>query len=229
MKVSGALFYYDYYNYQIFTAESNDAPNPDFVTINANSAQVYGAELETFFEPFDGTNIRLNFGWLESQFLDFTQFQFSSIPGQGPLDAQPFERPIVHTGNRLLNSPQYTVSIIASQRLDLGRFGEFTFGYNATWTDDVFFDASEGKGVPSAIDDAQVLSDFMIGEKAYWLHGLTLDYRPANSGLSISGWVRNLTDEGYRNFSADLNSFLGTTIHFIGDPRTYGMTVRVDF
>jgi outer membrane receptor protein involved in Fe transport len=45
----------------------------------------------------------------------------------------------------------------------------------------------------------------------------------------VSGWVSNLTNEGYRNFSADLNTFLQTTIHFIGEPRTYGVTVRVDF
>ncbi len=68
------FFYYDYFNYQIFTVESNLSPQPEFVTINANSAEVYGAELETVIEPFDGTILRVNFGWLESQFLDFAQF-----------------------------------------------------------------------------------------------------------------------------------------------------------
>jgi iron complex outermembrane receptor protein len=227
VKVTGALFYYDYYNYQIFTAESNLSPQPEFVTINANSAEVYGAELETFFEPFDGTNLRVNFGWLESQFLDFTQFQLRSIR-DGSGQQQIFEKPIVHTGNRLLNSPQFSVAIIASQRLDLGRLGAFTFSYNGTWTDDVYFDASEGNGIPR--DDGEILlSDTMIGEKAYWLHGLGVDYRPRDSPLSVSGWVRNLTNEAYRNFSADLNTFLGTTLHFIGEPRTYGVTVRLDF
>ena len=74
-----------------------------------------------------------------------------------------------------------------------------------------------------------MLSDYMIGEKAYWLHGMSLDFHPPDSSLTVSGWVRNMTNESYRNFSADLNSFLNTTIHFIGDPRTYGMTVRFDF
>jgi iron complex outermembrane receptor protein len=228
-RVSGAFFYYDYYNYQIFTAESNDAPNPEFVTINANSAQVYGAELETTFEPFDGTNLRVNFGWLESEFLDFTQFQLTATSGGGPLDSQLFQRPIVHTGGRLLNSPQFTVSIIASQRIDLGRAGALTLGYNASWTDDVYFDSSQGGGVPSAVEEAQVLSDDSISEKAYWLHGVTAEYRPLNSPLVLSAWVRNLTNEGYRNFAFDLNAFLNTTIHFIGEPRTFGGTLRIDF
>lgn len=227
LTVTGSVFYYDYYNYQIFTAESNLSPQPEFVTINANSAEVYGAEIETFFQPFEGTNIRVNFGWLESQFLDFTQFQLTSIQDGGG-QQRLFEKPIVHTGNRLLNSPEFTVAIIASQRFDLGRMGDLTFRYNGAWTDDVFFDSTEGKGIPNN-DGVQVLSDDMIGEKAYWLHGIGMDWVPRNVPITVSGWVRNLTNEAYRNFSADLNTFLDTTIHFIGEPRTYGFTVRVDF
>jgi iron complex outermembrane receptor protein len=226
-RLTGALFYYDYYNYQIFTSESNLSPQPEFVTINANSAENYGAEIETFFEPFDGTTLRVNFGWLESQFLDFTQFQLTSIR-DGSGTAKLFEKAINHTGNRLLNSPQFSVSIIASQRLDLGRYGAFTFRYTGAWTDDVYFDATEGAGVPNS-QGQQILSDMMIGEDAYWLHGVGLDYAPRDSSFMLSGWVRNLTNEGYRNFSADLSTFLDTTIHFIGEPRTYGMTLRVDF
>ena len=226
MRVAGALFYYDYYNYQIFTAESNLAPQPEFVTINANSASVYGAELETFLEPFDGTILRLNFGWLESQFLDFTQFQLSSIQ-DGNGQQQIFEKSIVNTGNRLLNSPQYSVSIIASQRLDLGRYGDLTFRYTGSWTDDVYFDASEGRGNPDSEGNFRI-SDNMVGEEAYWLHGVGVDYVPRDMPILVSAWVRNLENEGYRNFTADLN-FLDTTIHFIGEPRTYGVTVRVDF
>ena len=227
LKVSGALFYYDYFNYQIFTVESNLSPQPEFVTINANSAEVYGAELETMIAPFDGTLLRVNFGWLESQFLDFAQFQLnSSRDGNGV--QQISEKAIINTGNRLLNSPQFTVSIIASQTVDLRQFGTLTFRYNGSWSDDTFFDSSEGGGAPNSAEE-QVLSDFTVGEKAYWLHGVGIDYSPRDSGIVVSGWVRNLENEAYRNFSADLNTFLGTTIHFIGEPRTYGVTVRVDF
>jgi iron complex outermembrane receptor protein len=226
-RLTGSMFYYDYFNYQIFTVESNLSPQPEFVTINANSAEVYGAELEATLTPFDGTFLRVNFGWLESQFLDFAQFQLTSVrDGNGV--AQVFEKPIDHTGNRLLNSPQFSVSIIASQTLDLRRFGDLTFRYSGSWKDDTYFDATEGAGSPGP-NQEPILSDNMIGEDAFWLHNAGIDYSPRNSGLVVSGWVSNLTNEGYRNFSADLNTFLQTTIHFIGEPRTYGVTVRVDF
>lgn len=226
-RLTGAMFYYDYYNYQIFTVESNLSPQPEFVTINASSAEVYGAELEATLTPFDGTSLRVNFGWLESQFLDFSQFQLNSIrDGNGV--AQVYQKVIDNTGNRLLNSPQFSVSIIASQTLDLHRYGDVTFRYSGSWKDDTYFDSSEGGGVPNANGD-QVLSDNMIGEEAFWLHNVGIDYSPRDFGIVVSGWVSNLTNEGYRNFSADLNTFLKTTIHFIGEPRTYGVTVRVDF
>lgn len=225
-RLTGAVFSYDYFNYQIFTVESNLSPQPEFVTINANSAEVYGAEIETFLEPIDGSVLRVNFGWLESQFLDFAQFQLTQVrDGNGVV--QVFDKAIINTGNRLLNSPQFTVSIIASQQVEMGRFGDLTFRYSGSWTDDTFFDASEGGGIPNS-NEEQVLSDFTTGEKAYWLHNIGIDYRPRDLGISVTGWVRNLTNEAYRNFSADLNTFLDTTIHFIGEPRTYGMTVRVD-
>ena len=225
--LDGAVFYYDYFNYQIFTAESNLSPQPEFVTINASSAEVYGAEIETVLTPFDGTMLRVNFGWLESKFLDFVQFQLGSRQ-DGNGGQQVFDTAIVNTNNQLLNSPRFTVSIIFSQTVTIDRIGDFTLNYNGAWTDDVFFDSTEGRGVPDS-EERQVLSDYMIGEKAYWLHGMSLDFQPPDSSLTVTGWVRNMTNESYRNFSADLNSFLNTTIHFIGDPRTYGMTVTFDF
>jgi hypothetical protein len=36
-------------------------------------------------------------------------------------------------------------------------------------------------------------------------------------------------NESYKTFSLDANTFQSTTIHFIGEPRTYGITVGVEF
>ena len=42
------------------------------------------------------------------------------------------------------------MSIVASQDFDLGRLGVITLRYNGAWTDDVYFDATGGVGVPNA-------------------------------------------------------------------------------
>jgi hypothetical protein len=41
--------------------------------------------------------------------------------------------------------------------------------------------------------------------------------------------VRNLTDEVYRSFAFDASNFSNTTIHLLGVPRTYGVTLNVGF
>jgi iron complex outermembrane receptor protein len=229
VNVTGAVFFYDYDNYQLFTNNQSFGGNPEFVTINASSAENYGAEIEAMLQPWEGANLRVNFGWLESQFILFFQRRVQEFREPGSVgDAVVVSRAINNSGNRLLNSPQYTVSIVASQDFDLGRFGVVTFRYNGAWTDDVFFDATGGVGVPNG-DDRDVMPANSVGQEAYWLHGVGVDWAFAERALTISGWVRNLENYAYKRLVADASAFQGTTINFVGMPRTYGLTVRYEF
>lgn len=229
LNMTGAVFYYDYDNYQLFTNNQSFGPSPEFVTINASSAENYGAELETTIEPWEGARAQVNFGWLESQFLLFFQRRVREFrePGssqEGVVVAQS----INNSGNRLLNSPQFTVSIVASQDFDLGRLGVITLRYNGAWTDDVYFDATGGVGVPNG-DDRTVMPENGVGQEAYWLHGVGVDWAFAERAITISGWVRNLENTAYKRLVADANAAQGTTLNFVGMPRTYGVTVRYEF
>ena len=41
--------------------------------------------------------------------------------------------------------------------------------------------------------------------------------------------MRNLTNESYKTFAFDGSTFNRTSIYFVGDPRTYGGTLTVNF
>ena len=41
--------------------------------------------------------------------------------------------------------------------------------------------------------------------------------------------MRNLENKAYKTFAFDGSTFQATTIHFVGDPRTYGVTVTRHF
>jgi len=41
--------------------------------------------------------------------------------------------------------------------------------------------------------------------------------------------VRNVEDKVYKTFAFDVSSFLNTTISFVGEPRTYGLSVTTTF
>ena len=68
-----------------------------------------------------------------------------------------------------------------------------------------------------------------IAQRAYWLHNFRLAYRTPDGRLELAGWCRNCFDKAYKNYAFDGSTFQNTTIHFVGDPRTYGGTVTVTF
>jgi outer membrane receptor protein involved in Fe transport len=137
-------------------------------------------------------------------------------------------RELQNTGNRLLNSPEFKVSITAEQTLPLGRWGALTARYDGVWTDVTYYDATEGRGIPN-VSNVEFLPEETIAQPAFWLHNLRLAYRLPGGQIEIAGWVRNLTNEAYKTFAFDGSTFNATTIYFVGDPRTIGGSVVFNF
>jgi len=221
-----SLFYYSYQDYQLFTAQQFAGGNPEFVIINANNAEVYGAEIDAVARPWPGAFANVRFGWLETQFLDFVQIQQDIIVVGGVQVT--VDRILQNTGNPLPNSPRFKVSLTGEQTIPIGRYGTLTARYDGVWSDTTYYDAARGLGIPN-LDNVQFLPDATIAQGPFWLHNLRLAYRPPGGRIEIAGWVRNLTNEAYKNFGFDASTFNKTTIYFVGDPRTVGGTVTVTF
>jgi iron complex outermembrane receptor protein len=170
----------------------------------------------------------VRFGWLESQFLDFVQLQQDII--QDPVSHQQVvvNKELNNTGNRLLNSPEFKVSLTGEQTIPLGRWGSLTARYDGVWTDTTYYDATQGLGIPND-QNIQFLPDDTIAQPAYWVHNLRLSYRPPGGRVEIAAWVRNLTNEAYKTFAFDGNTFNQTTIYFVSEPRTIGGSLVVSF
>jgi iron complex outermembrane receptor protein len=217
-----SAFHYNYENYQIFTARQVVDSPPEFVVINASNAEVYGAELDLVARPLPGLYLQARLAWLKSQFLDFTQINQSLKEGVV------FTAESQNTGNPLLNSPEYKVSLTAEQTVPLGRFGTLTARWDGAWTDDTNYDATNGMGAPNIFNE-QFLPEGTIAQKAFWLHNVRLAYRTPSGGLEIAGWVRNVEDTVYKTFAFDGSGIQETTIYFLGEPRTFGVTVTTTF
>jgi iron complex outermembrane receptor protein len=171
--------------------------------------------------------VNVRFGWLETQFLDFliTQQTVDSTP----LGQVIIERELQNSGNPLLNSPRFKVSITAEQAIPIGRYGFLIPRYDGAWTDTTYYDASQGRGIPNRDNNIQYLPKDTIAQRAYWIHGARLGYRTPDGRIEVAGWVRNITNKAYKTYAFDGSTFFATTIHFVGDPRTYGGTVTVTF
>ena len=232
LDVSAAVFHYTYENYQVFLAQNDAFTPPQRVVVNADDAILYGAELETTLVPFldiqylEGFRFISRFGWIESEFLDFTQRIFrirGLVPGNPllPVDVE-------WTGNRLPNTPRFKWSTTLEYTLDMGRYGSLIPRYDGAWTDDSFFDASDGRGIPD-LDGNPVLPEFAIGQEAYWLHNFRLAWRNAEGNIEVAGWVRNMTNEVYKTLAFDASEASSLVGNQVGQPRTYGLTVSLNW
>jgi len=221
-----SLFYYDYQDYQLFTAQQFAGGQPEFVILNADDAQVYGAEIDAVARPWPGAFANVRLGWLESEFLDFVQIQQATVVIGGIQTT--VNRELQNTGNPLLNSPQFKVSLTGEQTIPLGRWGSVTARYDGVWTDTTYYDATQGRGIPN-LDNVQFLPEGTTAQRPFWLHNVRLAYRPPGSRVEIAGWVRNLTNQSYKAFAFDGSTFNRTSIYFVGDPRTFGGTLTVNF
>jgi len=221
-----AFFYYSYHDYQLFIAQQFSGGQPEFVILNADKAEVYGAEVEAVAKPWEGAYFDVRFGWLESQFLDFVQVQQEIVRLGG--QQVTVNRELQNTGNPLLNSPRFKVSISAEQTVPIGGWGSLTARYFGVWTDTSYYDATEGRGIPN-VENRIFLPKKTIAQPAFWLHNFRLSYQPPESHFEIAGWVRNITNKAYKTFAFDGSTFNNTTIYFVGDPRTYGLSFVVNY
>ena len=149
-------------------------------------------------------------------------------PSGGSSGTSFFQQVIDYNGNRLPNTPRFKLSGNATYTFDLGRYGEFIPRYDFSWTDDVFFDPSEGIGAPNALGEL-FLPENTIAQSAYAIHNARLTYRAPSGELSLALWVRNFTDEVYKTTVFDLSTAAGMIGNLLGLPRTYGLSLKVDF
>jgi outer membrane receptor protein involved in Fe transport len=225
-----AFFHYSYEDYQLFTSQSNAGAPPEFVILNAPDVELYGSEVESTLTPWEGGVFIVRFAWLEGEFLNFVRTQLDDIPDPAnPLGSLVVQREIDDSGNRLLNAPRFTVNLSFQQTFELpGNLGTLTPRYDGTWKDDTYFDSTEGRGIPN-VDEVQFLPPNTIGQQAYWLHNVRLTYRTPDGQISVAGWVRNIANQRYKTFAADVTTFQGTTLYFVGDPRTYGLSASFTY
>ena len=96
-----------------------------------------------------------------------------------------------------------------------------------TWRSEIYFDPNEGKGF---FDQAgEFLRKGTVGDDDLPLLHLQVGYVTPGSTIELVGWVRNVTDEEYKLDAFDLSNRFRSLVFVIGEPRTYGATLTVNF
>ncbi len=231
VKFNAQFFYYDYRDYQVFLLEDSPTTFPSLEVRNAEDAINFGAEAELIFQPFigflpeaiEGLKIEVRPGWLKTRFLDFTDVEIRSAPGgNSPVEVD-------FSGNPLPSAPVFQVSGSVEWPIVLQKYGTFIPRWDFTWTGNAAFDPARGEGSVDFFSNTRHPS-YTIGQEAYATHNVRLDYLmldETGSGFTLSGWCRNVTDERFKRYAADVSAFQKLILNFVGDPRTCGADISL--
>ncbi|MFM8820170.1 MAG: TonB-dependent receptor, partial [Phenylobacterium sp.] len=193
---------------------------------NAGRVRSQGVEFDASIAPTEAFSANLNGAWTDASYLRFVDApcppelsggttaaagQAPSAPGT-PGGISPANCDI--SGQRLPGVSEWSFTYGAEVRRPVtlaGRQAEAYVGLDGSWRSDFSSNAS-----PSAYTKV----------KAYGLVGLRAGVR-AGDGLEVFAWARNVLDAEYYEFLAVGPGNTGLIAGQPGDPRTFGVTLRL--
>ena len=193
-------FYYDYKDLQVGFVNAQSTVE----TINAAKAHNYGLEFESqalFTQNLTGD---LSFTYLNAKYTDFTNNYYGN--GFKPVDL---------SGNTLSNAPKYSGRLGLTYRQPLSNGGAVALHGEAVYSDKVYFTEWNNN---DAFQSSYTLTNFNLG------------YEAPDRRWDVKAWVRNAGNKfvfGNNIITAPL--YLSSRVGTVMPPRTFGLTVGVNF
>jgi iron complex outermembrane receptor protein len=204
LRVNASFFYNEFDDLQraIYKPDTS-ASSPSFlaVTANAASATTKGVELEILATPIDRLTARLNFGYLDAEYDDFT----ADVSGLG-----------VETDNshfRFPFSPKWNYSANLQWVALRSALGELELEANYAWQSSTLLNPLDD--FPSANQDD------------YGLLDLTARFTTEDGRYSIALYGRNVANRHYKTAVDNGSNLL--TVAMDGAPRTWGVSLQASF
>jgi iron complex outermembrane receptor protein len=204
LKASLAAFYMEYDDIQITTSRLISLQTGStFATevINGGNAITTGAELELSAVPLSGWDIRLNAGYLDADYKEFTSLRTAT-----PTD--------VSNQQEFVNAPRWTTQLYNSYTADLNNVGVLSLWVNYSFRAAYF---------PENTNSALIRQDSF----GLWDAGLVLLSADSHWQFAVTG--KNLRNEEYRVAGYNYPPVAGregSITGFYGDPRTVTVSAQ---
>jgi iron complex outermembrane recepter protein len=200
-RLNVALFYSDYKDVQR-TIPVDSPSGIGFATRNAASATIRGAEIEYVIQPTDSLEIS---GFYALSRARYTSFK--TLIGNTVIDL---------SNNRFGLSPDHMFRIAGQWQTPLHPFGgNVIINADYSWRSDIFF-----------TDRNEIGSE----QKAYGIANLNVVLEGGESNpVSFSIFARNLLDKSYNITSTSIYQSFGFRTFIFGEPRTWGVQLKVPF
>ncbi|WP_068076321.1 TonB-dependent receptor [Novosphingobium lentum] len=230
-----AAFRTDIGNYQAVFSANNAASLSTLRGYVANVPKVRSQGIESDFSvrPSERFNAYVNFAYTDATYREFTNAPpplelsggttFSgtncTIPTALPKGTSPVSCDI--SGQRLPGASKYSLSFGGEANLPVqlaGRPGQIYVGADGNARTNFSSNAT-----PSASTDiaGYTIANFRLGWRS--------DRDAPGPKLNIYGWVRNAFDKGYLEQLQIAPNSVGLVVGNLGDPRTFGGTLQIEF
>jgi iron complex outermembrane receptor protein len=219
-----AAFRTDIGNYQAIVNNGSVSALRGYVA-NAGSARTQGLEIDSSLRPSERFNVYFNGAITDATYRSFTNAPCPpelSGGGSGTVIGAPgvpgTNSPATCdiSGQRLPGVSKYSLSWGAevNQPLTLlGKEGQIYLGVDGSWRSR--FSSNASPSIYTWIDGYS-LTNFRVGFRA-------------GKGLDVYGWVRNAFDTHYYELLQVAPSNVGLVVGNVGDPCTFGGTIRLAF
>jgi len=204
-------FYNDFTDQQLlagFNPTSLNGGQPESGIVNAGKSHIWGVEVETTVEPVQHVLVALSYSYLNTKLVSETigappagyVVEYPAVPG-GPL---PF-------------APKNKLSAAISYQLPIpGSVGMISVGADYTYTSAMLTNAT-------AAPYDFVPSYSLLGANLHWDHIM-------GSRFDAELFGTNLADKHYyQNLTQLYTAVFGIASGYVGEPRMYGVRVRVNF
>jgi iron complex outermembrane receptor protein len=208
LAFDAAVFRYWYHDLPVFDIGNEVGELPTRKLFNGD-AKIRGAEVELRVKPLPGLLLSANFGWLDSEFKDFAVTKSVASPGGGSESAD-----FNYAGNPLVAAPEWNFAGIAEFEMPLFGWGSLIPHWDVNYRSKAYFD-------PQMLDP--------ISQNGYWIHNARIAYRTPYDRIELAFWVANVFDEEYKVDAFDPNPDYNTLLEAWGEPRTYGVTLSLNW
>ncbi|WP_427965479.1 TonB-dependent receptor [Altererythrobacter sp.] len=210
LRLNGAVFRYDYKNFQ----GNLSTPDPNSTAVfsgltNLGDVRTWGAELELDWKPVPGLILRTALGYLDTEVTKIAETGLSVESGTTNILGE-----IVSTvGNQLNHAPHWSSNSMARYEFPVSNSIDAAMQVTLNWTSDYFLSVS---------------NEPYSREKGVALLNARLElFQAGSSGWKVALWGQNLTKKKYR--TSTLDDGINNNYSNWNAPRTIGVALSYDY
>ena len=208
VTANASAFYYDYDGYQVaqYRPNPNNSNSTVYVTTNADTAEIYGVDLNLTARVSDADRVTFDAAYLHTALGNL-------IAAPASLNPDLSARNVQLRGNRFPQAPSES----------------FTASYEHDWL--VENGAAITFRLQGKYQSTQYFTIFNFDDDrqgSYARADASLSYAPSSGQYQVQAFVRNLTDERIL-VTAGENSYAQTYAYAFAPPRTYGVRASFNF